>query len=89
MLSASCCESWAERLQSQTAEARPSFARVGWIQQEVIAAFVNSAVCVMVKRQPWARESFREEEKGKKKGNGPTLDFDFQIKRVTVGLNSL
>lgn len=51
-------------------------------------AFVNSAVCVMVKCQPWAGESFKE-EKGEKKGNGPTVDFAFQIKRVTVGLNSL
>lgn len=89
MPGAPCCESWAERSQSQTAEARPSFARMGWIQQEVIAVFVNSAVCVMVKHQPWAGESFGGEEKGKKKGNGPAVDFDFQIKRVTVGFNSL
>jgi len=68
MLSASCCENWAERSQSQAAEPRLLFARVGWVQQQVIVAFVNSAVCLMVKHQPWAGESFRrgeEEEKGK------------------------
>lgn len=85
MQSASCCESWAERSWSQRAEARPSFARVGWIQREVVAAVVNSAGCVVVKRQPWARETFREEKKGKKKGNGPTVDFNFSNKEGYSG----
>lgn len=49
----------------------------------------HSAVHVIVVCQPWARESLGEEEKGKKKGNGPTVGFDFQIKKVTVGLSSL
>lgn len=89
MPSALCCQSRAERSQSQTAEARPPFARVGWNQQGLIEAFVISAVHVMVVCQPWARESLGEEEKGKKKGNGPTVDLDFQIKSVAVGLSSL
>lgn len=58
---------------------------MGWIQQEVVAAVVNSAVCVVVKRQPWAGETFRGEKKGKKKGNGPTVDFDFSNKEGYSG----
>lgn len=61
---------------------------VGWTQQEVIVAFGSSAVCVMVGYQPWAREYFREEEENVK-GNGPTVDFDCQIERVTVELHSV
>lgn len=61
---------------------------VGWTQQEVMVAFGNSAVCVMVRCQPWAREHFRE-EKENVKGNGPTVDFDCQIERVMVELNSV
>lgn len=50
-------------------------------------AFGNSAVSVLVRYQPWAGEHFREEENVK--GNGPTVDFDCQIERVTVELHSI
>lgn len=61
---------------------------VGWTQQEVIVAFGNSAVSVLVRYQPWAGEHFRE-EKENVKANGPTVDFDCQIERVTVELRSI
>lgn len=46
---------------------------------------MNSVFCVMAKHQARAGESFREEEKGKKKGNGPTVDFDFSNKEGYSG----
>lgn len=58
---------WAERSQPPVTEARPSFARVGWIQQEVTAAFVNSAGHVVVKHPLWIRGNFIKEERERKK----------------------
>lgn len=57
----------------------------GMSQQKVTVAFVSSAVCVVAECHLWAGESFTE---GELKGNGPPVDFDFQIKRVTLGLTS-
>lgn len=43
------------------------FARVGWIQQEVTAAFANGAGHVVVEHPLWGRGSFIEEERERKK----------------------
>lgn len=88
MPSASYCESYAEMSQSQTEETMPSFAMVGWTQEEVIVAFGSSAVSVMVRYQPWAQEHFREEKENVKR-SGPTVAFDCQIEGVTVELHSV